>query len=71
MLIINRYKCPIKGKITIQAHHLDSDLNIVKSYPKMITDDLTLFKALHDKILICDVIRSSMLSEVNLIVKDK
>lgn len=67
MLIINRYKCPIKGKITIQAHHLDSDLNIVKSYPKMITNDLTLFKALHDKILICDVIRSSMLSEVNTI----
>lgn len=67
MLIINRYTCPIKGKITIQAHQLDSDLNIVKSYPKMITDDLIFFKALHNKIIVCDVIRSSMLSEVNTI----
>ena len=67
MLIINRYTCPIKGKITIQAHQLDSDLNIVKSYPKMITDHLTFFKTLHNKIIVCDVIRASILNKVNTI----
>lgn len=67
MLLINRYTCPIKGNITIKAYHLDNDLNIVKSYPKMLTNDFTLFKALHSHILICDVIRASMLDRINVI----
>lgn len=71
MIIINRYTCPMKDNTSIQAHQLDDNFNLVKSYPKMITDDLSLFESLDNVILISDVVRSSMLSKVNLIVKDK
>lgn len=67
MLVINKYVCPINGKTSIQAHLLNDNLEIVKSYPKMVTDDFTLFKALHDKILICEVVRSANLDKINTI----
>lgn len=67
MLVINKYTCPINKKITIMAHLLDDDLRIVKSYPKMVTNDLTLFQSLHDRILICEVIRSANLDKINVI----
>ena len=66
MLIVNRYTCPIKGKITIQAHDI-LDGTSVMSYPKMVSDDLTLF-ASYKIILICDVVRSKNLSEVNILI---
>lgn len=67
MLIINKYTCPINHKITIMAHLLNDNLEIVKSYPKMVTDDFTLFQALHDKILVCEVVRSANLDKINVI----
>ena len=66
MLIVNRYTCPIKGKITIQAHDI-MDGTSVMSYPKMSGDDLTLF-ASYKIILICDVVRSQNLSKVNILI---
>lgn len=67
MLVINKYVCPINGKTSIQAHLLNDNLEIIKSYPKMVTSDFTLFKALHDKILICEVVRSANLNKINVI----
>ena len=65
MLIVNRYTCPIKGKITSQAHDIQQgDCKI--SYPKMDGFDLTFFKD-YKTILVCDVIRSQNLSDVNII----
>ena len=66
MLIVNRYTCPIKGKITIQAHDILDGTSIM-SYPKMVGDDLTLFKS-YKTILVCDVVRSKNLSEVRIII---
>ena len=66
MLIVNRYTCPIKGKITIMAHDILDGTSIM-SYPKMSGDDLTLF-ASYKTILICDVVRSKNLSEVNILI---
>ena len=66
MLLVNRYTCPIKGKITIQAHDILDGTSIM-SYPKMSGDDLTLF-ASYKTILICDVVRSKNLSEVKIII---
>ena len=66
MLVVNRYTCPIKGKITIQAHDIQDGTSIM-SYPKMSGDDLTLF-ASYKTILICDVVRSKNLSEVNILI---
>ena len=42
MLIINRYTCPIKGKITIMAHEI-SQGKIVKSYNKMVGLEMDFF----------------------------
>lgn len=67
MLVINKYTCPINGKTSIQAHLLNDNLEIIKSYPKMVTSDFTLFKALHNKILVCEVVRSSNLDKINVI----
>lgn len=67
MLVINKYTCPINGKTSIQAHLLNDNLEIIKSYPKMVTSDFTLFKALHNKILVCDVVRASNLDKINVI----
>ena len=66
MLVVNRYTCPIKGKITIQAHDVQ-DGTYIMSYPKMVGDDLTLF-ASYKTILVCDVVRSKNLSEVNILI---
>ena len=66
MLIVNRYTCPIKGKITIQAHAILGGTSVM-SYPKMSGDDLTLF-ASYKIILVCDVVRSKNLSEVNILI---
>ena len=66
MLIVNRYTCPIKGKTTIQAHDVQ-DGTYIMSYPKMSGDDLTLF-ASYKTILVCDVVRSKNLSEVNILI---
>ena len=69
MLIVNRYTCPIKGKITIQAHDI-MDGTSVMSYPKMSGDCLTLF-ASYKIILVCDVVRSKNLSEVNILINKR
>ena len=69
MLIVNRYTCPIKGKITIQAHDIH-DATDIMSYPKMSGDDLTLF-ASYNVILVCDVVRSHKLSEVNIVINKR
>ena len=66
MLVVNRYTCPIKGKITMQAHDIQDGTYII-SYPKMSGDDLTLF-ASYKTILVCDVVRSKNLSEVNILI---
>ena len=65
MLVINRYTCPIKGKITTMAHYIDEG-ELIKSYPKMDCLDLDFFSH-HDFILVCDVVRSQNLSQVNII----
>ena len=65
MLIVNRYTCPIKGKITSQAHEV-KDGAVTKSYSKMSGDDLTLFSN-YETLIICDVVRSQNLSQVNII----
>ena len=69
MLVVNRYTCPIKGKITIQAHDIH-DATDIMSYPKMVGDDLTLF-ASYSVILICDVVRSHNLSKVNILINKR
>ena len=69
MLEVNRYTCPIKGKITIQAHDIQDGSSIM-SYPKMSGDDLTLF-ASYKIILVCDVVRSKNLSEVNIVINKR
>lgn len=66
MLIVNRYTCPIKGKITMQAHDIQDGTSVM-SFPKMSGDDLTLF-ASYKTILICDVVRSQNLSKVNILI---
>ena len=65
MLIVNRYTCPIKGKITIQAHDIQNGDCLI-SYPKMTGDDLTLFSN-YETVIIFDVVRSQNLSKVNII----
>ena len=65
MLIINRYTCPIKGKITIMAHEI-SQGKIVKSYNKMVGLEMDFFSQ-HKFVIICDVVRSQNLSQVNII----
>ncbi len=65
MLIINRYTCPIKGKITSQAHEI-KDGKKVKSYNKMIGYDLSFFSQ-HKIIIVCDVVRAVNLKDVNVI----
>ena len=68
MLIVNRYTCPIKGKITSQAHDIQQgDCKI--TYPKMDGFDLTFFKD-YKVIIVCDVIRAKDLAQINVIVKD-
>lgn len=67
MLVINKYVCPINGKTSIQAHLLSDNLELIKSYPKMFTSDLSLFKALHDKIIVCEVVRSANLDKITVI----
>lgn len=68
MLIVNRYTCPIKGKITSQAHDIQQgDCKI--TYPKMDGFDLSFFKG-YGIILVCDVVRAKDLSKINVIVRD-
>lgn len=69
LLILNRYKCPINGNVTSQAHLVNADFELESSFPKMQGDDLNLFQN-YDNILIVDVIRSSNLASINL-VKNK
>ena len=67
MLIVNRYTCPIKGKITSQAHDIQQgDCKI--TFQKMDGLDLAFFKD-YETIIICDVVRSQNLSQVNIIFK--
>lgn len=65
MLVINRYTCPIKGKITIMAHEISKG-KIIKSYNKMVGLEMDFFIK-HKFIIICDVVRSQNLAEVNII----
>lgn len=67
MLVINRYTCPIKGKITIMAHEI-SQGKIVKSYNKMVGLEMEFFSQ-HKFVIICDVVRSQNLSKVNIIIQ--
>lgn len=65
MLVINRYTCPINGKVTIMAHEILQG-EIVKSYNKMVGLEMDFFSQ-HKFIIICDVVRSHNLSQVNII----
>ena len=65
ILVINRYTCPIKGKITIMAHEINQG-EIVKSYNKMVGLEMDFFSQ-HKFVIICDVVRSQNLSQVNII----
>lgn len=65
MLIVNRYTCPIKGKITSQAHYIEEG-ELIRTYPKMDGFDLEFFSH-HEVVLVCDVIRSNDLAKVNII----
>lgn len=65
ILVINRYTCPIKGKITIMAHEINQG-KIVKSYNKMVGLEMGFFSQ-HKLVIICDVVRSQNLSDVNII----
>lgn len=69
MLIVNRYKCPIKGKVTIKAHQIENGA-VTRSFSKMSGDDLTLFSN-YETIIICDVVRSVNLSDVHIITNKK
>ena len=66
MLVVNRYTCPIKGKITIMAHDI-LDVTCIMSFPKMVGDDLTLFNS-YKTIIVCDVVRSQNLTKVNILI---
>lgn len=70
MLIINVYTAPLSNKVTTQAHAITSEegnkLVIAKSYPKMDSIELSFFSE-YKNILICNVSKSSMLSEVTII----
>ena len=64
LLIMNRYSNPNNHKVTSQCHVLDSNFDIVKSYPSVNTDDLIFFSQ-YDKVLIIDVNRISQLDSVD------
>ena len=53
----------------MQAHDIQ-DGTYIMSFPKMSGDDLTLF-ASYKTILICDVVRSKNLSEVNILINKR
>lgn len=69
LLIMNRYTNPNSEKVTSQCHVLDDNFNIVKSYPKIDTDDLIFFSE-YRKVMIIDVKLASNLSEVNIFNQD-
>ena len=68
LLIMNRYSNPNNKKITSQCHVLDSNFDIVKSYPSVNTDDLIFFSQ-YEKVLIINVTRISDLSIVDILNK--
>ena len=63
MLLINRFTNPNTKLVFTQAHELSEQLQVIKTYPKMTGDDISLFDS-HDYILISDVAKSSMLALV-------
>jgi hypothetical protein len=65
MLLINRFTNPNTKLVFTQAHELDQQLQVIKSYPKMTGDDISLFDS-YDNILISDVAKSSMLAIVTI-----
>jgi hypothetical protein len=65
LTIINRYTCPIHGKITIQAHKVQ-DGTVIKSYGKMSIDDIDIFTG-KGFVIVCDVSRSSNLKDYEII----
>jgi len=63
MLLINRFTNPNTKLVFTQAHALGEQLQVIKSFPKMTGDDISLFDS-YDYILISDVAKSSMLALV-------
>lgn len=63
MLVINRYTCPIHGKVSIQAHNIKAD-GTIKSYGKMSIDDIDIFEN-HQNVIVCDVVRAANLKDIN------
>lgn len=53
------------GNVTIKAHEVKNGA-VIKSYSKMKGDDLSLFSS-YETIIICDVVRSVNLTDVNII----
>lgn len=64
MLLINRYTCPMKEKVSIQAHLIE-DKKLVKSWGKMDIADIDIFSK-YDFVLIVDVVRAKNLTDVNI-----
>ena len=67
MLIINKYTCPNRLITTTQAHELDSDFNVINTFPQIKSDDLSLYKAIDNVLLVCEVSKVSKLDQIELI----
>lgn len=65
-LLVNKYNNPNNHRTSIQCHELDSQLNTVKSYPRMDGDSLELFNHYEYK-LVVSVLKISLLNEINVI----
>lgn len=66
ILIINRHTCPNSSKIQIQAHELYLDDMTSQAYPRMVGDDLTLFRH-HERVIMVDVQKVSQLDNINVV----
>ena len=65
MLLINCYTCPQTKLKTIQAHDIRQN-EIVKSYSKMLYDNINLF-ANYSNVILVNVSKASELKRVNFI----
>ena len=67
MLVINKYTCPNRLITTTQAHELDENFNVINTFPQIKSDDLSLYKAIDNVLLICEVSKVSKLGDIELI----
>ena len=67
MLVINKYTCPNRLITTTQAHELDENFNVINTFPQIKSDDLSLYKAIDNVLLICEVSKVSKLASIELI----